>query len=279
MNFWHSWHFHPVHSPTRFFIEIAILTVVFIAAMVIIHRLAPRVKKYLIIACTFLAGLFTVIEYVLPVRKVNGEEMNRLTPFLDPVNNFITNVVIWTIGLGVISLVIVHGRRLLRRQAGWVNSIGFFVALIVMLWVGFASWAGKGPADTHLQQSMHNTYTVLFNGLLINLDSAMFALLAFYIASASYRAFRVRSVEAALLMFSALIVMLGVVSFGVLLTSWIGIDGPWRYFRIEQMSAWLLNWINAPGYRAVLIGVQVGALAMAMRLWLSLERGAFFSQE
>jgi len=25
--------------------------------------------------------------------------------------------------------------------------------------------------------------------------------------------------------------------------------------------------------------VEVGALAMAMRIWLSLERGAFFSQE
>jgi len=107
----------------------------------------------------------------------------------------------------------------------------------------------------------------------------MFALLAFYIASAAYRAFRVRTVEAGLLMAAALIVMLGMVNFGVGLTSWIPLDSPWRFFRIEQLSQWTLSWINMPAYRAVIIGVAVGMLAMALRLWLSLERGTFFSQE
>ncbi|HEY3342571.1 MAG TPA: hypothetical protein VGK81_11155, partial [Anaerolineae bacterium] len=115
--------------------------------------------------------------------------------------------------------------------------------------------------------------------LLVNFDAAMFSLLAFYIASAAYRAFRVRTVEAALLMVSALIVMLGMVNFGVFLTHSIPLDSPYAFFRVERLSLWILNWINMPAQRAVTIGVAVGALAMAMRIWLSLERGTFFSQE
>jgi hypothetical protein len=33
------------------------------------------------------------------------------------------------------------------------------------------------------------------------------------------------------------------------------------------------------GLRAVTFGIFVGALAMSLRIWLNLERGAFFEQE
>jgi len=268
-----SWHLMPIGNTTHFFISIVVGTAIFVALLALLHRLPPRMKKYLIISCTFIAGLFTVTEYLWPTRLVDGEQVNPLTPYLQPVFNYWMLILVWTIGLGVISLAIVHGRRLVRRQPGWHNSLAFFIALCAMLIAGFACWGGMSD------RPMYKTYDVLFRGLLVNLDAAMFSLLAFYIASAAYRAFRVRTVEAALLMCAALIVMLGFVSFGVKLTSWLPTVGFWSYFRMENLSAWILNWINSPGYRAVIIGVEVGALAMAMRLWLSLERGAFFSQE
>lgn len=268
-----SWHFKPITETPHFLLNIGIGIVVFVILLLLLHRLAPRAKKYMIIACTFLAGLFTVVEFLVPTEVVKGRQMNFLTNYLDPVNNYILLIFVWTIGLGVISLAIVHGRRLLRRQIGWHNSIVFFLAMIGIMITGFASWGGAKEV------AMSKTYDVLFSGLLINLDGAMFSLLAFYIASAAYRAFRVRTVESALLMFAALIVMLGFVSFGVKLTGWISPDNGWSFFRVENFSSWIMNWIYSPGYRAVLIGVSIGSLAMAMRIWLSLERGTFFSQE
>jgi len=278
MNLWKQ--LTTVNSTPYFFLAVAASTVVFLAVMALLHRTSPRVKKWLTIVLTFAAGLFYFLEYMLPVHTLKGgHEGNFLTPYVEPVSNYVNFILIWTLFLGIISLTIVHGRRLLRRVAGWHNSLAFFLALIAMLTFGFTTRSGGlGSPKEHV--ALQITYDSLFTGLLMNLDSAMFALLAFYIASAAYRAFRVRTVEAALLMISALIIMLGVVSFGVKLTGWIPAEGTgWAYLRIENAALWILKWLNMPGQRAVGIGVAIGALAMAMRLWLSLERGTFFSKE
>ena len=282
MNVKHIWlalhdHLATINSTPQFLLAIAISTAVFVLVMAVLHRTPSQFKKWLTIVLTFAAGLFFFLEYLLPVRKLpEGGEGNVITPYVQPVSEYIQYIVIWTIFLGLISLTIVHGRRLLQRHPGWHNSLAFFLALVAMMTFGFATRSGSAGSP-----GLRISYDSLFSGMLLNLDGAMFALLAFYIASAAYRAFRVRTVEAGMLMVSALIIMLGFVSFGVAMTSWIPIDQRHGlgYLRIEQVSLWILNWINMPAQRAVAIGVQIGAVAMALRLWLSLERGAFFSKE
>jgi hypothetical protein len=129
-------------------------------------------------------------------------------------------------------------------------------------------------------------YNVMFLGLWQNLGATMFSLLAFYIASAAYRAFRIRSAEALVLMVTAMILMLGQVPIGMALTSWIPHEGhlrffgtPYDAFRIENFSRWVLMRVNNPVQRAIDFGIGLGALAMGLRIWLSLERGTYFGQE
>ena len=54
------------------------------------------------------------------------------------------------------------------------------------------------------------------------LELAMFSLLAFFVASASYRAFRIRNFEATLLLIAGIILMLGRVPIGGLIPWWVG---------------------------------------------------------
>jgi hypothetical protein len=125
----------------------------------------------------------------------------------------------------------------------------------------------------------NDLYTYLFQGLFRNLEATMFSILAFYIVSAAYRAFRVRSAEAALMMVTAVILMAGQVPLGMALTNWIPLHGPASGLRIENFSYWVLSVINMPVQRAIDFGLGLGALAMSLRIWLSLERGTYFGQE
>jgi hypothetical protein len=280
-NIWyHLQHpFQPIYSPTTFYAVILGCAVGFFVLMTLLHKMSPQAKKWLTISCTFVAGLFFALEFFLPISRfssgpLEGQEGNFLTPWVPPVSDFFQYIIIWTIMLGIISLALVHGRRLFKLQPGWHNSLALFIAMFAFIAAGF--WSNLGRSDV---QAANTLYKTLFAGLLVNLDASMFALLAFYIASAAYRAFRIRTVEAGLLMASALVVMLGMVSFGVWMTNAIPQHSEWAFFRIERLMSWLLGYINMPGQRAVLIGVMVGSLAMAMRMWLSLERGSFFSEK
>ena len=48
---------------------------------------------------------------------------------------------------------------------------------------------------------------------------------------------------------------------------------------MENVNLWILNEPNMAAWRGMSFGVEIGALAMALRTWLSLERGSFFERE
>lgn len=60
----------------------------------------------------------------------------------------------------------------------------------------------------------------MFDNMFTPLAATMFALLAFFVASASYRAFRIRNFEATLLLSAGIILMLGRVPIGNTISSW-----------------------------------------------------------
>jgi len=250
----------------------------FVVAVLAALQLAPRRSRRGIIAFfTFLAGLYYVAEFFWPV--TNGK--NPLTPYQDSVASISTVIGAFAIGVGVISLLQLHTRAVARQRPGWGNSVVLIVMFVLMLVFGLLNdyaphlrVLGSGVTST-------DVFNFLFKGGLVNLGAATFSMIAFYIASAAYRAFRIRSLEATLLMAAALIVMLGAVYFGTVLTNWIpkAPDNPWSNFRIENVAQWLLMQVNAPAQRGILFGLTVGLLATSLRLWLSLERSAYFDQE
>lgn len=250
----------------------AVLCVVIFFLM---QRLKPRGRKTLIVTVTFVAGLFYALEFFLPTQLVNGQEENALTPLLDIMSDFAAIVGAFTLGLGIYSLAGIHGKTLLRGRSGWFFSLTFFVSMIAMAFVGILAKTA-GHENIPINKNLND---ILFRGGFTALNGTMFSIVAFYIVSAAYRAFRIRSAEAGLLMGSALIVMLGQVYAGQALTAWLPADGFAANFRIETLSDWLLTRVNAPAVRAVGFGLGVGLLATSLRIWLSLERGSYFDRE
>ena len=251
---------------------------------------APRRSRKTIIAVfTFLGGLYFVTEFFWPTNPATNK--NLLTPFEPLVASIAAVIGSFAIGLGVVSLVQLHSRNISRRRPGWGFSAVLLASFTAMFLFGLLNAYKPGfnviPAvpGVWAAQNAHGLYEFLFVGGLSSLTSATFSIIAFYIASAAYRAFRIRSVEATLLMAAALIVMLGSVSFGTWFTHTIpvtlpnGSENPWANFRIENIAQWLLLEVNAAAQRGILFGLTLGLLATSLRYWLSLERGAYFEKE
>jgi hypothetical protein len=187
---------------------------------------------------------------------------NYLSDNRSTVDDLLVIVGAFAVGLGLISLAQVHGKRVAKLHRGWPESIAFFVATVAM--AGFTLYQRAHPNATDMGTQ---GYHLLFDGLFQPLGSAMFSLLAAYLVSAAYRAFKVRTRDSALMAAAAMLIMLGQVPIGNLLTQ--GLPHP---LQIPTLMAWVLAVTNNAVVRAVNFGVFVGALATALRIWLSLDR-------
>jgi len=225
----------------------------------------PRYRKGVVMAVTFIGGLFLSVEFLYPGKSV-------LTTAMPSVANGQIVVGSFALMLGILNLFQIHGKAMRKRSTGWYNSAAFFVAFFSIMIAGFMR-------DARPEGAAAGIFGILFSGFMMSLQSTTFSLIAFYIVSAAYRAFRIRSAEAVLMMLTAAIVMLALVPVGVWITDWIPRSSVFAGLRLERMGYWLLVSPNMAAQRAIGFGVAVGALATGLRIWLSLERGSFFDRQ
>ncbi len=114
-------------------------------------------------------------------------------------------------------------------------------------------------------------FRVIYNGIFVPLGATMFSLLAFFVASASYRAFRAKTREATVLLIAAFIILIGRTPLGYYLTFWL--PEPLQFLHIPNLSAWILSAPNLAGQRAIMIGIALGIIATSLKLILGIERG------
>ena len=157
--------------------------------------------------------------------------------------------------LSSFTLIQTHLTRIRRRVEHWWYSIFVFVGILAMVVIGVPF----GPQNP--------VFEWLFNNVQVPMDATMFSLLAFFIASAAYRAFRARTLEASLLLITALIVMLGNVPVGDLIFSWL----PWEN-STSGMKQWILGNPNLSARRGIILGVSLGAISQSIRILLGIER-------
>lgn len=160
--------------------------------------------------------------------------------------------------LGIYSLMRLHATRMRRQQAGWGYSFLVYIGFGLML--AFAMYNnGHGPMLPQVPEG--GPFNWMFHHVQVPADATMFSILAFFIASAAYRTFRARTPEAAILLIAAIVVMLGRVPIGALISDWV----PWA-------SQWLMAVPNLAAKRGILLGVSLGAIATALRIIFGIER-------
>lgn len=161
--------------------------------------------------------------------------------------------------LGTVTLIQTHVARIRRRTEHWQYSFIIFAGILLMVVIGIPF----GP--------QHPIFVWLFNNVQVPMDATMFSLLAFFIASAAYRAFRARTFEASLLLVTALIVMLGNVPIGDLFWNTVLSGLPWDN-GLSDTKQWILDNPNLSARRGIILGVSLGAISQSIRILLGIER-------
>lgn len=200
-------------------------------------------KRTLPVVITFLLGVTFIGQYYVP-HPASEALLQEVSVWSQIIAGF-------AVVLGVASLLQAHAQKIKRQDSGWGYSVVMYLSMLSML--GFGLWsAGKAEGTT---------FGWLYTYTLVPLQATMFSLLAFFIASAAYRAFRARTPQATVLLLAAVLVMLGRVPLGEYLVPGIGL-----------ISDWIMNIPNTAAQRAILIGVSLGGIATSIKIICGIER-------
>jgi hypothetical protein len=210
---------------------------------------------------TFLVGMVLVVSFFIP-HKPFGSLGEDFSVFFDIVAAF-------AFFLGGGNLLRLHLEAVGKRKRGWGFSVVTLVSFFVTLFLGFSKIGNPWGVQGDLSE-VGSPFNVIYEFIFTPLSATMYALLAFYVASASYRAFRAKNTEATVLLISAFVILLGRTFVGAVLTDWL--PDSLSFLRIPDLANWILMAPNLSGQRAIMIGVSLGIISTSLKLILGIER-------
>ncbi|NLA06094.1 MAG: hypothetical protein GX872_00510, partial [Firmicutes bacterium] len=144
-------------------------------------------RKTLPTIIAFVCGITVIIAYFFNIPSVQSTAQNIL--------KWQSVIAIFALGLGAINIIRVHVNNIKRDKGKNVYSIALLVTFAITIITGV--FLGQDSS----------AYKFIFDYINVPTGSAIFSLLAFYIGTAAYRAFRAKNVEAAILLITGCIVM------------------------------------------------------------------------
>lgn len=202
---------------------------------------------------TGIVGITLIISFFIPHTPFNLLE-NLFT-------DWFLIVAAFAIVLGILNLLKISLDKVYKKQKDWFFGLAVVLSFLFIFIPGFFFSGGRSF------QNPGTPFFWIYFYIYIPLMSTMFALLAFFVASASYRAFRARNKEATMLLLAAFFVMLGRVPIGYYLSSWL----PENY-QLAAVADWIMNFPQTAGQRAIMIGIALGIVSTCLRMILGIER-------
>jgi len=213
------------------------------------------VKREVPLFITGAIGLFMILSFFVPHQWASVPA--------DFLQACAVIVVAFGYVLGGANVLRVNLEGISRRERDWGYKIVLVVSLVATIAIGVVDGIrshGSFPVEGTVSKW-------IYDNLYASMNATMFALLAFFIASAAFRAFRIRSWEAGLLAAAALLVMLGRVPIGDVATAWLPDS-----LRLGTIQQWIMDVPQNASKRAILIGAALGAMATGLRVILGIER-------
>lgn len=193
-------------------------------------------------AIAFTVGIFMMVQYFIQADAVHSLYV--------ALRDYYQIIFAMTMVVGGLTLLRHHAGKVAEKRSGAFYSAVTVAAVLFM--VVSAAVAGT---------RVGSPYQWAFNNLQAPMQATTFSLLAFFVASAAYRGFRLRSKPAIVLAAAVILVLIGRNAFGDMIGSW-----------LPQAAGWLLNNPSVAAKRGILVGIGLGSTATAMRVILGIER-------
>jgi hypothetical protein len=223
------------------------------------------VKREIPLLITATVGLFMMLSFFVPHQFVSVPA--------DFLQTCAVIIVAFGYVLGGAHVLRVNIDAIAKRTEGWPYKLVLVGSLAATVVIGAIEGPGFLDGGTRSRWIFDTLYTPM--------SSTLFALLAFFIASAAFRAFRVRTLEAGLLAAAAIIVMLGRVPITNLVVKPLlaGLpDGLAQALEPMSIQEWVMDVPQSAAKRAILMGAALGVMATGLRIILGIER-AYLSGE
>ena len=229
---------------------------------------ALRARGPLFVA--FFAGIIPILSLYIPRQFLSGETGMR--PRLD---QWLIIVYGFALLLGIVNVIQNGTRKIARREKGWPYSAVLMTGLFIT--GGLGIWgAVSGQGITTLPDGSGTPFKWIADHFFLPLQATIFALLAFFMASAAFRAFRARNTEATILLAAGILVMAGRVPLLEFLAA------PFPPLQpaaagasqgLGKLTEWIMQTPIGAAQSGIIIGAALGAASMAIRVILGIERG------
>ena len=196
------------------------------------------VKRTIPIYICFIVAMVMLIEYFI----------NTGTNIGDIIRKWAVDLVAWTSLLGFIMSTRSHGAKVIKRSPGWVFSAWLIFLLWAMTFIGIT----LRPA--------HDSFQWLTKNVLIATYSGILGTCGLFVMTASYRAFRARNLESALMLIAGVIMMISNVTIGEVI-----------FPPITGIRAWLLDVPVAATQRGIIITAAIGYIGICLRAIIGVE--------
>ena len=210
----------------------------------------------------FVAGIYFVGQFLLigVSKSIDAGFFKKVTPVFTDV---LIVIGVFSIGVGLVNIFMVHTRRIVHRRPNWEHSIVLFVGFFTMMTFAILKWTGAQPEPGQPFEGSAGLFDYMITRVMVHMNSTIYSFLAFFVTSASLRAFRVRGFESAVMMVAAVVVFLA--------------KPPETWFpAVGHVREWMDNYINAAVFRALIFGMFLGTITVGLRMWLGIERGKMF---
>ena len=210
------------------------------------------VKKWIPILIATITGLVVLAGYLFP-NYLTVYYQGRLAEWRDVLVEWAVIVAAFAFLLGVFNILRVHGKRVLRRRSGWFYSLVLLLAML-LAWI-----PPLLPPTTPVQTRIDLDHAVI-SYVIQPLAASLAALIVFTLTLAGFRLLRTRRSGGTVLF----LVVVAVVLLGS--TPLIGIE--W----LADIRDWIINVPSLAGMRGLLLGVALGTVITALRIFVASER-------